>query len=283
MGYLYICLNLYICDYYCYYIIFSCILLDMDSNKQYLQVAIRAAKTAAPIFKKYFGRPKTVSEKNSNPRDLVTEIDKRIELIIRQMILKTFPSHALIGEEYGWLGKNKKFKWFIDPIDGTGNYIQGLAFCCISIGLWDDKGPLVSVVLEPVNNLLYTAIRGRGAFLNGKQLTVSKTSKLIQTVGGIGWLKAKNGVKLFTRLIRQCKKIRVLASSTLQICLVAQGVLDFYTTHDIHIWDFAAAVLFISEAGGKSSEIKSFKISEKSLSIAVSNGKIHEELLKTIN
>ncbi len=254
----------------------------MTQNQQYLKVAVGAAKKAAPLFKKYFGKPKTVLQKNGNPRDLVTEIDGQIERIIKKTIHQTFPGHAIMGEEYGLQGKNKNFRWFIDPIDGTGNYIQGLALCCISIGLWDEKGPLVSVVFEPVNNLFYTAVRGKGAFLNGGKLKISKTKKLISAVGGIGWLEAKNGIKLFSRVVKKCRKVRALASSTLQICFVAQGILDFYVTADIHSWDFAAAILFVTEAGGRISQIDGKKISKNSLSIIASNGKIHNELISIL-
>jgi fructose-1,6-bisphosphatase/inositol monophosphatase family enzyme len=147
----------------------------MTSQEQYLKIAVDAAKKAGTTFKKNFGKPKDVQMKNNDFRNLVTEVDKAIENQIRKTIVSKFPTHKIIGEEYSKdeVGKND-LVWIIDPIDGTTNYIQGLPFCCVSIALWDNKGPLVAALFNPILNQLFTASRGHGAKLNSRPIKVSK-------------------------------------------------------------------------------------------------------------
>lgn len=255
----------------------------MENSQSYLKAAIEAAKESGRIFAKFFGKPKEVKKKNGDPRNLVTEIDFKIEKLIKTHIHKNFPGHCIMGEETGWENHaEEKLKWYIDPIDGTSNFIQGLPFACISIALWDNKGPLIGVVYNPILKYMYTATRGGGAFLNNKKIRVSQTSTLKDAFGCIGWVERESGVKLFAKIIRSCRKVRGLATSALQTAMVGGNILDFYVTRDLHIWDFAAAVLITTEAGGKVTDFKGNPVTPQSQSIIVSNGKIHKELLKII-
>ncbi len=254
------------------------------NNKAYLKIAVQAAEEAGKIFTKNFGKPKEVKKKHGDPRNLVTEIDFKIEQLIKKRIQVAFPDHCIMGEEFGWQNRQSdgEFKWYIDPIDGTSNFIQGLPFACISVALWDKKGPLVGVIYNPILKEKYTASRGGGAFLNGKKLKVSAVSELKNAFGCIGWVERENGVKLFAKIIRVCRKVRGLATSALQTAMVGSGVLDFYVTRDLHIWDFAAAVLVATEAGGRVTDFKGRPVSAQSHGIVVSNAKIHNDLLKII-
>ncbi len=256
----------------------------MNQTNKYLKVAVTAAKQSGKIFKQYFGKPKEVKKKNGDPRNLVTEIDFKLEQLIKKQIQAAFAGHSIMGEEFGFVDNlsNRDFCWYIDPIDGTSNFIQGLPLCCISIALWDKKGPLVGVVYNPMLNELYSAIRDRGAYLNGKKLRVTGTKTVGEALGCIGWVERENGVKLFAKIIRACRKVRGLATSALQTALVGAGVLDFYVTRDLHIWDFAAAVLIVTEAGGRVTDFQGKPLSAKSLNVVVSNKKIHRQLLKII-
>ena len=219
--------------------------------------------------------------KNNDPRDLVTEIDKKIESQIRKSLLKRFPKHKIIGEEFG-SGEIKKndLIWILDPIDGTTNYIQGLPFCCVSIGLWDGKGPLVGVVYNPVLNYLFTAERGKGAFLNGKKIRVSDNRQLNRSFGGFGWGRNIDKAAVnFPKLVRLLHKIRTLGSATLEMCFCATGVFDFHIQSEINIWDFAACALVVQEAGGKITQLDGKNVGLKTRAIIASNGKIHGELI----
>lgn len=254
----------------------------MTNTEKYLKTAIFAARQSAPIFKKYFSRPKNVKIKNNDPRDLVTDIDEKIETQTRKIILKRFPKHKIIGEEFGpvRIAKND-LVWIIDPIDGTTNYIRGLPHCCISIGLWDKKGPLIGVVYNPVTNLLFTASRGKGALLNGNKIQVSKTSALKNAYGSFSWGRNLDKAAInFPKLVRLMHKIRTLGSSVLEICFCAMGIFDFDIHNELHLWDFAAAAIIVKEAGGKITQLDGKKISFKTQAVVATNGKIHKILLK---
>jgi|SRR3989344_5790329 len=257
----------------------------MTDSKKYLQVAIQAAKNAGPVFKKHFGKAKDIQMKNGDFRDLVTRADKEIETQIRKSILKNFPKHKIIGEEFSKdaVGKTD-LVWIIDPIDGTTNFIQGLPICCISIGIWQNNTPLVGVVYSPIMDYLFTAVRGQGAFLNGKKIKVSEKPSLKLAFGGFGWGRNIQKAQVnFPQLVKLLHKIRTLGSATFEMCLCAMGVFDFHIQSEINIWDFAAAALLIKEAGGKITEPDGKNIKLGSKSVVSSNGKIHRQLIGELN
>jgi myo-inositol-1(or 4)-monophosphatase len=255
----------------------------MQKSDQYLKVALAAAKKAGIVFKANFGKPKRVSLKGDDPRNFVTEIDKRLEKFIKAEIHKNFPSHNILGEESGLsdFKSHNGFRWYIDPVDGTTNYIHGMPMCCISIGLWDSEGPLVSVVYSPALNYLFTASRGKGAYLNGIKVKISNKTELINSYGGFGWGRDVNKATAnFPKLIKILNKIRTLGSSAIELCFVGCGIYDFHVQAKINIWDFAAAVLIVTEAGGKVADWQGNKPTPESHSLIAANSKIFPELLK---
>lgn len=255
----------------------------MTSEQKYLKLAEKAAKNSGPIFKKYFGHPGIVNIKNNDPMNLVTEIDLKIERSIRNQILKEFPQAKIIGEEFGSCAIEKDdIVWIIDPIDGTTNFIHGIPLCCISIGVWDHKGPVAGAVYNPIINQIYTAQRGKGAFLNGKKITPSKITSLKNSSGSIGWRSPEKGSEIFSKITKMTRKVRVLASSAWQTCLVASGQMDFYATTDVNIWDVAGPLAVLSEAGGGFSDFNGKAIGIDLTQIIASNKKLHKELVNTL-
>lgn len=250
-------------------------------NQKYLKTAVEAAEQSAKIFRSFFGKPKSVKIKNDDPRDLVTEIDKKIEARIRKIILQKFPGHKIIGEEFG----SQKFSkndmvWAIDPVDGTTNYIQGLPICCISIGLWQNNTPLIGVVYNPILSQLFTAARSHGAFLNGKRIKVSDKKTLKLAFGGFGWGRNIHKAQVnFPKLIPLLHKVRTLGSAALEMCFIALGVFDFHIQSEINLWDFAAAALIVKEAGGEVTELKGGKLTMNSTSFLASNRKLHKQMI----
>jgi myo-inositol-1(or 4)-monophosphatase len=255
----------------------------MNQQELYLKVALGAAKKAGVVFKKNFGKPKHVSKKNGNYRNLVTEIDKNIESLIKREISKSFPEHRILGEESGWSGKTlADYTWILDPIDGTTNYIQGLPLCCISIALWDKRGPLIGVVYNPLSDMLFSALRGKGAYLNGQKIKVSSTTDVKNAIGSFGWTDPEDGIKLYPKLVVASRKLRVLASSVLATCFVGNGIFDYYVVPKILIWDFAAGAAIILEAGGKITDFQGRPFTISSKSAVISNKKIHTEILNKL-
>lgn len=254
----------------------------MTINNAYLKTATEAAKESGKLFKKYFGHPKHVSKKQGNFRNLVTEVDLQIEKNIKKIINKNFPDHGFLGEETGWEDiTNHDFNWIIDPIDGTTNYIQGIPMCCISIALWDKKGPLVGVIYNPITNQLFSAARGKGTYLNNKRIFVSKTSTAAAGLGGLGWsLQIPKAIKMYSTILPDIRKARVLGTTALQLAYVAAGIYDFYLVHEMHIWDIAAGILLIQEAGGKVSNWQGENPGLNDGNLVATNGKIHSEFLK---
>lgn len=252
------------------------------TNLDYLKVAVRTVKTTAPIFTRSFGRAKNIKFKNSDPRNLVTEVDKKIESEIRKIIGAEFPGHKIIGEEFSkdLAGKND-LVWIIDPIDGTTNYVQGLPICCISVGLWQGNRPLAGAVYNPVLNQLFTAASGQGAFLNGKKISVSKKNKMASAFGGFGWGRNIHKAQVnFPKLLPLLHKVRTLGSATMEMCLVAAGIFDFHIQSEINVWDFAAAAVILQEAGGRVTELGGKPLSLQSSSFLASNGKLHGQMVR---
>lgn len=251
---------------------------------EYLKVAIDAALQAGKIFKQYFGHPKTVAFKNGNRRDFVTEIDRRIETQIRAKLGKKFPTHKIIGEEYGTDALSEHdLIWIIDPIDGTTNFIQGLPICCISIALWDEQGPLVAVVYNPILNYLFNAKRGKGAFLNNKRIHIPKYKEIKDCFGGYGWGRdVKKAAKNFPQLVKKLNKVRTLGSSTMELAFVAAGIYDFHIQAKINAWDFAASILLIKEAGGMVTDWHGKTVDINTTNLIASNHKIHKQLLSAV-
>lgn len=256
----------------------------MNTDK-YLNVATQAAKEAAPVFVKYFGKAGKTKAKNGNPRDLVTKADLQIERMIRKKILQAFPKSKIIGEEYSHskVGAND-IVWLIDPVDGTTNFIQGLANCGISIALWQGQQPLLGIVYNPITKQLFSAQKGKGTQLNGKKIQVTKTPKIDLAYGGFGWGRdIAWGVKHFPLILPKLRKIRTLGSTAMELCKIAEGIYDFHIQGRIKIWDFAAAAIILTEAGGKITDFKGQPISLATTQIIASNSKIHTGLIKIVN
>ncbi len=256
----------------------------MQNNEKYLQTAVTAAKQAGVIFKKYFGKPKKVSLKENNIRNAVTEVDLRIEKLIRKIIHKKFPDHKVIGEEFGsgQLLKNDVV-WIIDPIDGTNNFIRGIPLCCISIAVWQNGKPVIAVLYNPLTNQLFLANAGKGAYLNGQKIHVTKVGRIDRALGGIGWsLKLNRAEKMFATIVPFVNKARALGTTALQLAYVASGIYDYYTVNDMHIWDVAAGILLIEEAGGKVTDWQGKKPNYHVSELVASNGKIHSQLIQRL-
>lgn len=254
----------------------------MINLNKFSQVAETAVKSATKLFLQDFGQAKNVQIKNNDFGNLVSRADKNIETQIRKILRQNFPTHKIIGEEFE---KDKVSEtdlvWVIDPIDGTTNYIQGLPFCCISLGLWQGNTPLVGVVFNPITKQLWTAKKGNGAFLNQKKISCSQKKSMDYSYGGFGWGRNVKKAQInFPKLLPILHKVRTLGSATLEMCLVAEGIYDFYLQNEINIWDFAASALIVLEAGGKITEINGHPLTTQTTNFLCSNPYIHKPMLK---
>jgi myo-inositol-1(or 4)-monophosphatase len=255
------------------------------TDNQYLQVAIAAAKEAGRIQKVHLADLHKVEFKGEiNP---VSEVDKLCEKAINQIILDAFPDHDLLTEESAFKGKGSPFKWVIDPIDGTTNYIHGFPFFCVSIGLEIEGEIKLGVVYDPLFDELFQAETGKGAFLNGNRISVSRMKDLDLSFLTTGFpYDVREHADFYLRFFRQFMMksiaIRRPGSAALDLCYVAAGRFDGYWELKIHSWDVAAGGLMVTEAGGKVTDFKGGNFSIYDEEIIASNGLIHQEMLEVI-
>lgn len=219
-------------------------------------VAIQAAMNAGSILRSGFGTQFEITAK-SGIQNLVTEYDKASEDSIISMILKSFPEHAILAEESGEIQKGESaVEWIIDPLDGTVNFAHNIPLFSISIAALIKKTIVTGVVYQPMTHELFTAEKGKGAFLNGKRIFVSKTSNFESSIMSTGFpynvdkdpLKC---VEKFAQMQLKGVPIRRLGSAAIDMAYVAAGRCDVFWEVGLHPWDIAAGKLLIEEAGGK--------------------------------
>lgn len=213
------------------------------------------ATEVGKIQKSQLNRDDLRIEHKSTEIDLVTEVDKLSEKILIQRVNAEFPGHAILSEECGKIETDSDYCWVIDPLDGTINYAQGFPIFCISIALQYQKETVLGLVHVPVLNEMFYAIRGEGAFLNGKLLKVSSKSELNQSVLATGFpydraIDPQNNVELFNKIVTKVRGIRRTGSAAFDLCNVAAGRFDGYWELKLKPWDIAAGSLIVTEAHG---------------------------------
>jgi myo-inositol-1(or 4)-monophosphatase len=220
-----------------------------------LEVAIKAAKMAANKVREYDQNRGNLTIRTKEKYDLVTNADVASELIIRGVITDAFPSDAFLGEEGSPEDLTPGRRWIVDPIDGTTNFAHGFPPYCISIALYDDREPLVAVILEVSRDELFTAVRGGGAQLNGVSISVSSISDPTNALIGTGF-PVQEGIdyspllKLAERILSKTEGLRRPGSAAYDLCCVCAGRLDAFYEMNLKPWDVAAGALLVMEAGG---------------------------------
>lgn len=247
--------------------------------------AVSAAKSAGKFVQKQVSQFKQVDHKGR--ADLVTNIDRDSESMIVKHISERFPEHAIIAEENDYEKRDHDYRWVIDPLDGTTNYVHGYRHYAVSIALHIKREPAIGVVFDPANNELFTAIRGRGAFLNDQKIQVSETSQLLNCmlVTGIPYdldERWHRSFDLFKAFYYRTQGVRRDGSAALDMCYVASGRFDGFWEYNLHPWDVAAAMLIVQEAGGQVSDFRNGKSSIFDAEVLATNGKIHQKMLEVI-
>ncbi len=248
---------------------------------------INATKAGAQVLQHFFNGKFSVSTK-SMVNDLVTEADIASEKAIISIIKETFPEHFILSEEAGEIKMDSEYKWFIDPIDGTVNFANGIPLCCVSIGLEKAGEIILGAVYNPVINEFFFAEKGSGATLNDKKIQVSDKAEVATSCLVTGfpysYLDMPNGpLQVFERLIRKGIPVRRLGSAAIDLCWVAAGRFDGFYEHKLQAWDSAAGSLIVTEAGGRISDHQGNSYSPFTHQVLATNGKIHDELMDWIN
>ncbi|MCX6161524.1 MAG: inositol monophosphatase family protein [Ignavibacteriae bacterium] len=247
---------------------------------------LKAIYESGKIILENFGGTFRIESKDS-VSNLVTEVDKKSEDAIIQIIIRDFPGHSLLSEEIGAIDSDSGMKWIIDPIDGTINYAHAIPLCCVSIGIEKNKEIVMGAVYNPMSGELFFAEKGQGAFLNDKAISVSEESNFNKSllVTGFPYNTSKNPnnpVGVFANFLLQDIPIRRLGSAALDICWTACGRFDGFWEYNLNAWDVAAGFLIIKEAGGVVTDFKGEEYSVYKKEILASNGKIHNEMMAVI-
>ena len=221
-----------------------------------LNIAVKAARRAGALINRAALDGGALEIRSKRTNDFVTRVDHAAENAIIEIIRATYPDHAVLAEETGDAhGGRSEYRWIIDPLDGTTNFIHGFPQYCVSIGVQHRGAAAHAVVYDPAKNELFTATRGRGAFLDDRRIRVSKREKLKDALVGTGF-----PFKEFGRIDAYVRQLRALMSATagvrragaaaLDLAYVACGRLDAFWEMGLSPWDMAAGALLVQEAGG---------------------------------
>lgn len=251
-----------------------------------LNFAIETARQAGHILMEKFGRI-TVTKKGDI--NLVTEADLASEAHIIERIKSYHPKHAILAEESGEavvIGGDTKWKWIIDPLDGTTNYAHGYPCFCVTIALEHEGEIVVGVTFDPTRNELFAAERGHGASLDGKPIRVSSTEKLGDSLLVTGFpydFKQKpNFARHLNEFLFHSRGVRRDGSAAIDLAYVACGRFDGFWEEGLNPWDIAAGKLLIEEAGGVLSYYDGSELSIYKPPICASNGAIHAQMLQIL-
>lgn len=224
--------------------------------------------------------------------DLVTVADRTVEKLIRSRLGEAFPEHGIYGEEGTRERLNAEYRWYVDPLDGTTNFAHGFPQFCVSLGLEhrpegiaaEQDGTLVAAVIyDPMRDELFTSERGRGSWLNGKPMWVSRTPQLAEALVATGFPSRKRhdspNIHFYQEFTLRSHGVRRAGSAALDLAYVACGRMDAFWEFNLNPWDTAAGILLVEEAGGRVTDFAGNGFRLDSREVLASNGRIHDELL----
>ncbi len=254
-------------------------------KNHFLDVAVQAARASGRIQKRYLTRNYRIDFKGFST-NLVTEVDLRCERRIISVISDHFPGHDFYAEEEGKTGTGSPYRWIIDPLDGTTNYAHGYPCFCTSIAL-EEKGKVrLGVVFDPVRNELFTALKGKGAFLNGAKITTSEQSNLSGALLVTGFpydvKQNRKNFQYFRRFVLNAQAVRRDGSAALDLCYTAMGRFDGFWEFSLSPWDLAAGSLILKEAGGKITLSSGRPFSIYKGEVLASNGPLHPQMVRVL-
>jgi myo-inositol-1(or 4)-monophosphatase len=266
-------------------------------GKSFTAVAVSTAAKAGEWIKTKLGGFSSLSTKYS-ASDLVTEVDKGSETMIRNLILTHFPNHAILGEEGVAPGpeasaealrqaQDAEYLWIVDPLDGTTNFVHSFPFFSVSIALAHRGEVIVGVVYNPVHDEMFVAEKGKGAYMHGQRIRVSAESKLSDSLVATGFPSDGRharpaNVAGLNAVVPKVRNVRVAGSAALHMAYVAAGRLSGFWEIGLSSWDVAAGALLVREAGGRVTDTEGRPYSLSVRNIVATNGAIHDELLGTL-
>ena len=253
--------------------------------KDLKECAIEIAREAGIFLKDKLNSVHTIDYKGEI--NLVTEVDKISEEMITSKINALFPDHDILAEEFTDIDRGSDFRWIIDPLDGTTNYAHGYPYFCVSIALERLNTMTVGIVYDPMLDEMFVAEKGKGAFLNDREIHVSNTRGIIKSLLATGFPydireDSHNNLNYFNEMILEAQAIRRAGSAALDLAYVAAGRFDGFWELKLNPWDIAAGWLLVEEAGGIVTDMGGNDYHLESSSILASNGRIHKEMMDVL-
>ena len=254
-----------------------------------ITIAVKAARRAGSIINRASTDIDMIKVSSKRQNDFVTEVDKAAEAAIIDVLREAYPAHAILAEESGAsAGRgDSEFQWIIDPLDGTTNFIHGFPQFAVSIALAHKGQIQQAVVFDPSRNELFTASKGRGAFLNEKRIRVSKRTKLEESLIGTGfpfrvWDHVDAYLAMFRDLMQKTAGLRRPGAAALDLAYVACGRLDGFFEIGLSPWDMAGGALLITEAGGLIGDLRGEANWLHGGNLVAGNPKIFAQILQSI-
>ena len=244
----------------------------MNSISPNLNLMIRASEKASRIIIRDFGEIENLQVSRKGPRDFVTKTDKRVEEILIEELSKAKKNYSFITEESGIINKSDEDNyWIIDPIDGTTNFLHGIPHFAISVALKFKNEITSGIIFDPIKNEMFYAEKNNGSYFNNQRIRVSKKMNLEDCLFATNHDGAKNSFL----------NLRYTGCAALDLAYVGCGRFDGYFHNNINIWDVAAGILIVEEAGGKVNDINKYGINK--IDVRASSSNIHNKMIEKLN
>ena len=245
----------------------------MNSISPNLNIMIKACEKASKIIIRDFGEVENLQVSKKGPRDFVTKTDKRVEKILIEELSRAKKNYSFITEESGKIENNDKDKhWIIDPIDGTTNFLHGIPHFAISVALRIDSELRSALIMDPIKNEIFYAEKNNGAYFNNHRIRVSKKNDLEECL----FSSDQHGLKI----IFPSLNMRSSGCAALDLAYVGSGRLDGFFHNKINLWDIAAGLLIVEEAGGTTNDIG--KYDENNINIRAASSNIYQKMMQKL-
>ena len=260
----------------------------MKLSSANINVIVKACRKAAKVLIRDFGEIENLQVSLKGPGDFVTLSDKNVEKILIEELQKARPSYSILSEEIGEIKNDKEFKWIIDPIDGTANFLHGIPHFGISVGLEHMEEIVCGIIYDPIKDEMFAAEKGNGSYMNNQRIRVSSRSKLkdcLIVTGG-----PKRNQKDRDLVLKEYGKfsssvdvpVRKMGSASLDMAYVAAGRFDGMWQRNLNYWDIAAGIILIKEAGGFVTDFNGNDAYIEKKTILATNSRINKEMIEVL-
>tara|TARA_B100001123_G_C15200737_1_gene983245 strand:+ start:544 stop:1329 length:786 start_codon:yes stop_codon:yes gene_type:complete len=260
----------------------------MKLNSANINVMVKACRKASKTLIRDFGEVENLQVSLKGPGDFVTASDKKVEKILIEELLKARPNYSILSEEVGKIKNDESFKWIIDPIDGTANFLHGIPHFAISIGLEENKEIICGIIYDPIKDEMFIAEKGNGSYLNNQRIRVSSRKNLKDCIIFTGGprinsenrdLALKEYENFSSKVLTPLRK---LGSAALDMAYVAAGRCDGFWQRNLNYWDIAAGIILVKESGGFVTDFKGEDKYIENKTVLATNSKINNEMIEVL-